>query len=346
MKTLVISDLHLGNRAERDVLRLQAPRERLLAAVDGVDRLVLLGDTAELMTRHPERSMAVAEPVMRALGRRLGPDREVILVPGNHDGALIHRWTGAQDGRLTLSTDVPAAASPALEALVSWLAPARMRISYPGVWLGERVWATHGHYLDRHLIPEAAVGFRRGRLAREPANPARPAEYERARRRLHARAPLAQRLMSRPVGTLLDLLADVLRAGTLPHLAQLLLHAGLAPVTAALLDTQMRHSGIPAMAGVVRRLGVDADWVVFGHVHRRGPIEPERWPASGCTRFVNTGAWLYDPLLVDRAVPPHGYWPGGAVLLDDGAAPRSVGLLDDIPRTQLHPRAGAGRGRR
>lgn len=339
MKTLVVSDLHLGNRAEHDVLRLAVARERLLAAVDRVDRLVLLGDTMELMTRHPERSMAVAEPVMRALGQRLGPNREVILVPGNHDGPLIHRWARSQDGRLEVSTAVPPDASPALEALVSWLSPARARISYPGVWLGERVWATHGHYLDRHLIPESALGVRRGRLGREPVSPTRPAEYERARRRRRRSGePLAQRLMSRPVGTLLELLAELLRAGPVPQLAQLLLRTGLAPVTAAVLDTQMRHSGIPAMAGVARRLGVDAEWVVFGHVHRRGPIDSERWPDAGGTRFVNTGAWLYDPLLVDRAVPPHGYWPGGAVLLDDGATPRSVGLLDDLGAVELQPR--------
>ncbi len=53
----------------------------------------------------------------------------------------------------------PGDASRALDRLLSWLAPARTRVSYPGVWLGERVWATHGHYLDHHLIPESAFGI-------------------------------------------------------------------------------------------------------------------------------------------------------------------------------------------
>ena len=74
--------------------------------------------------------------------------------------------------------------------------------------------------------------------------------------------------------------------------------------------------------GCSRGSGVDADWVVFGHVHRLG-----RWPATprGVARhrrrrgIVNTGSWLYEPLLVDRSSPPHPYWPGGAVLLEDGA---------------------------
>ena len=34
--------------------------------------------------------------------------------------------------------------------------------------------------------------------------------------------------------------------------------------------------------------------------------------------MLNAGAWLYEPLLVDRASAPHPYWPGGAVLLEDG----------------------------
>lgn len=153
MRTLVISDLHLGNRAENDVLRRPAARERLLDAVAGIDRLVLLGDTVELMNRRPERSMATAEPVLRALGRQLGAEREAIVVPGNHDAPLAHRWALAQGPGLGISADVAPTASPALERLVDWLGPARTRVAYPGVWLGDGIWATHGHYLDRHLVP-------------------------------------------------------------------------------------------------------------------------------------------------------------------------------------------------
>lgn len=91
MRTLVVSDLHLANRSGRDVLALPAIRQRLLAAIDDADveRLVLLGDTIELMHHQPRRSMVMAEPVLRALGQGLGPDREVVVVPGNHDAALI-----------------------------------------------------------------------------------------------------------------------------------------------------------------------------------------------------------------------------------------------------------------
>ncbi len=337
MQTLVISDLHLGNRAANDVLRSSAVLDRLLDALDGVGRLVLLGDTVELVTRNRRRSLAVAEPVLRTIGRRLGSDREVIVVPGNHDAPLVRRWALAQGVDLEPSTPVPPYASRALEWLLSWLAPARARVSYPGVWLGERVWATHGHYLNRHLIPESAFGILSRRV--RGVNPAEvaPIEYERDRSRRRARQSTGARLRARPVGTILEGAAGILRRLGLPHLPRLIMNTGLAPVTAGLIDIQMRHQAMPAMAYVVRRLGVPADWVLFGHVHRRGPIRGEDWPAPGGTRFLNTGSWLYDRLLIDRAGAPHPYWPGGAILLDDGHEPRSLGLLDDFAAADLRP---------
>ena len=330
--TLVLSDLHLGNRSGRDVLRLPAIRERLLAAVAeaGVERVVLLGDTVELMHRHPRRSMVAAEPVLRALGQSLGSDREVVVVPGNHDAPLLRRWALAQGTKLEASHAVPATASPALERLLSWLAPARTRVSYPGVWLGDRIWATHGHYLDHHLIPDSAFGLLRRPGRDAPATT--PMEYERLHRRGgRSRESLPARLTTRPAATLIQTTLEPLRV-----LPQVMLDTGMAPVTAKLLDVQMRRCATPAMARVVAHLGVDADWVLFGHVHRRGPIGAEAWPAADGPRMVNTGAWLYEPLLVDRATGPHPYWPGGAVLVRDGQPPCSVGLLDDVGADELH----------
>ncbi|MGH2857387.1 MAG: metallophosphoesterase [Solirubrobacteraceae bacterium] len=343
MDTLVISDLHLGSRARHDVLRIAGAQERLLAAIDGVQRLVLLGDTVELVTRHPRRALSLAEPVIRALGRRLGPEREVIVVPGNHDAALARSWVLAQGRSLRPCTEVSSEASAALSALAAWLNPARMSVSYPGVWLGERIWATHGHYLDRHLLPDSSIGLPRPVFGR-PTH-ADPIDYEHGRKRGRgAREPLGSRLLSRPVGTILEASADLVRVMAVPHVPRLLMNRGLAPVTARVIDSQMRHAAVPAMARVARRLGIDADWVLFGHVHRRGPIGDEAWPADGAMRLVNTGSWVYDPLLLDRATPPNPYWPGGAVLLRDGAAPQSVGLLDGMTAAELRS-AGRGTGR-
>ena len=131
--------------------------------------------------------MAAAEPVLRAVGARLGGEREAILVPGNHDAALVRPWSRAQGVSLTIDAPVPVDATPLLARVTSWLAPASVRVHYPGVWLSERVWATHGHYLDRHLLPEVAYGVARGLLGRLPRTaPRRPTTSRPGALRSHA----------------------------------------------------------------------------------------------------------------------------------------------------------------
>jgi hypothetical protein len=119
-----------------------------------------------------------------------------------------------------------------------------------------------------------------------------------------------------------------------------LLHPGMARITARVLGTQMRRASIPALSHVVGRLGVEAEWVLFGHVHRLGPLAGDvekRWCGPrGRPRLVNTGSWVYEPLLVHNALAPHPYWPGGAAILQDGQPPRAVGLLDGVPAAAMH----------
>ena len=62
VRTLVVSDLHLGARLRRDVLRRDEALEALLDALDGVERLVLLGDVVELLEGRPGGRWQVAEP--------------------------------------------------------------------------------------------------------------------------------------------------------------------------------------------------------------------------------------------------------------------------------------------
>ena len=124
MRTLVVSDLHLGARVQHPVLPRSEPLERLLTAVGAVDRLVLLGDVVELLERQPDRAMEAASTTLRALGARLGPEREVVLIPGNHDVALIAPWVRAREAVLDVDTQVPVDATPALAAVTGWLAPA------------------------------------------------------------------------------------------------------------------------------------------------------------------------------------------------------------------------------
>lgn len=336
MRTLVVSDLHLGARLRGSVLERPEPLHTLLGTLDGVQRLVLLGDIVELMERRVDEPMRRAEPVLRAIGERLGPDREVVVVPGNHDHPLVAGWLRAHASALQPDSAVPIDATPALAALASWLRPARVRAHYPGVWLAEHVWATHGHYLDRHLLPHSSVGIVRGGRGRASRLAGSPARYElrggaSVITRLEA---LLTRALPRPLAARVEELTELLRAATMPAVPARLFHRRLAPLNATLLGLQMRRASIPALVHVVRNLAVDADWVLFGHVHRLGPLlgdRPLQWQgAGGRPHVANTGSWVYEPLLVHNAGRPHPYWPGGAVLLEPGRPPRAVGLLDDL----------------
>ena len=338
VRTLVISDLHLGNRGHRDVLRQEIALSRLLAALDGVQRLVLLGDVLEFHSRHGERALSIAEPILREIGARM-TGGEIILLPGNHDHDLIRRWVRERGDALGIAEPVPPDASHALVRVVAALSAASVRVSYPGVWLGDGVYAIHGQYADRHLNPQSAVGL----LRRETPRPRSPAGYERRppRRARRPRGPL-----SRSLGRARRRVREMILFDLPPRL----LRPSMAPLIAAALDLQMRRAALPAMARVITALGVEPEWVLFGHVHRLGPRDgddPRAWrvgPAG--PHLINTGSWQYEALLAGRGEPPHGYWPGGAVLLEPGRAPRVLGLLDDLRRADLDPgapTAAAGR---
>jgi UDP-2,3-diacylglucosamine pyrophosphatase LpxH len=338
VRTLVVSDLHLGTRLRHDVLTRPEPLQRLLMALDDVDRLVLLGDVVEMV--QTRAALGVVVHILQSIGRRLGPEREVILVPGNHDRWLVGSWIRQVGTTLTPATPVPANATPQLQAVTSWLEPARVRVHYPGVWLTDRVWATHGHYLDRHLLPESAFGVTRGLLGRMRADRASPIDYERRRGHSITRTEALMMKAPRPVVALAENAAELARASTMPVAPRRLLRPGMASLTSALLSAQMRRASIPAIAHVAQRLGIEADWVLFGHVHRLGPLPGDLesgWRApQGQPRIANSGSWVYEPLLVHNAVPPHPYWPGGALILEDDVDPRAVGLLDGVaPQAML-----------
>jgi UDP-2,3-diacylglucosamine pyrophosphatase LpxH len=335
VRTLVISDLHLGARARPGVLARAEPRRRLVAQLEGVDRLVLLGDVLEGVNR---RSVRVAEPVLREIGHAMGPQRAIVCVPGNHDRVLIRRWIRARGGALGVDEVVPRDASPGMATLTAWLEPAEVSVRYPGVWLSDRVWATHGHYLDRHLLPESAFGVWRGLLGRPAPDDASPSDYERRPTRTATASRLSD-LVPGPLAAVGGGAVDLVRASTMPLAPRRVLDPRMARVTSLLLGMQMRRASIPAMARVVQRLGIDADWVLFGHVHRLGPLageDPEQWQGpDGHPRIANSGSWVYEPLLVHRAKPPHPYWPGGAIVLEDDSDPAPAGLLDDLPASAL-----------
>ena len=297
------------------MLRRADALERLLAGLDGADRLILLGDVVELAERRASISVRVAEPILRRIGERMR-SRQVCLVPGNHDHVLVREWARRLGGGLAPSTPVPPSASPLLERLVGWLGgEARVSVSYPGMWAREDVWVAHGHHLNRHLLPRNATGMSREWLGR-PSSAEAPGDYEEG-------SP-----DSRGVGVVKAPLT----------LGRRLIDPQIAPLTAWLLGHQLRRAAIPAMRRVVGGMGIEARFVVFGHVHRLGPLvgdEEAVWRGERGPALLNTGSWLFEPLLVRHASPPHPYWPGGAVMIEDGADPQAVGLLDDLGAADL-----------
>jgi hypothetical protein len=183
-------------------------------------------------------------------------------------------------------------------------------------------------------LPESAFGVARGLFGRLPRDGATPRDYEHARPSLTGLEAALMRWLPRPPAALVDDVANYLRAATMPGGSPHPVGHHLAPVTSRVLGAQMRRASMPALARVAHRLGVEADWVVFGHVHRLGPLaadDPSFWQGpDDRLRIANTGSWIYEPLLLHGAAPPHPYWPGGAILLQDDGDPQPVGLLDHL----------------
>lgn len=157
MNTLVISDLHIGTSNSSDLLRNENVRECLKQQLLTTERLVLLGDIVELRHGAPQQSVDLAGIVLKDLSEALPADAKIIFVPGNHDHALINQWLkektqqGKQESFELEQTIQPADASPFAQQLADAFSNQDVVVNYPGVWLHENCYATHGHYLDFHL---------------------------------------------------------------------------------------------------------------------------------------------------------------------------------------------------
>jgi hypothetical protein len=316
MRTLIVSDLHLGSVSRADVLRRAELSAPLLRQAEEVDRVVLLGDVLELRHGPLHRAMLAARPFLADLGRALA-GRELVITAGNHDHALVEPWLAArgvdsEPHPLALEQLLePAEVSPALARVAEWAAPARTRVAYPGLWVREDVYATHGHYLDCHLtvptLERLSVGAMGRLLGRAPASLASVGDYERMGAPVFAWRDAVAR--DSPTGSALNGLATInawraLRgggdlggqeaalparrpAGTaalrslrtralvlgFPLAVAALNRAGLGPLRAEVSTRELRRAGLRAMGEVCARLGLGEAFVVFGHTHRTGPLE-------------------------------------------------------------------------
>src|SRR4051794_3041954 len=371
VRTLVISDLHVGASKRTDLLRRAELREPLLEAVRGVDRLVILGDGLELRDGPHRDALAFAGPLFEDLGRALGPQGELLMLGGNHDHGLVAGWIDGRlltepAGFLDLEQRIePRDAGPLAAALAERAAPARVQLAYPGVWLRDDVFAIHGHYSDLHTtVPtfeRLAAGAMARWIVRMPVDAARPEDYEAALSPLYAWmhaltqrsdhavvsagagasarawAALAGRARRHPVRSAAGVV-------TVAGLVGALNAAGLGPLRRDLSGSGLRPGGLSGIRGALRRLAVRAPHVVWGHTHRSGPWPRDdlaEWRTTAGGRIHNAGSWVYQPHLLSERPGASPYWPGTAVLLEDDRSPRLVSLLGDRSHAELSRRPPA-----
>lgn len=350
MRTLLISDLHLGSLLARDVLRRPEALAALEAQVARADRLVLLGDTLELLDGRPDEALNVAESVLPRLAGALGPSGQLVIVPGNHDHALVRPWVRQriESGRpIAPASRVPRSSSALLGALCALASPARVEVRYPGLWVAPGIYATHGHYVDRHLIAALSALLPGPHPRDDTPRRLSTLDYERS---LGADSGSLQELLATTLPEPLAGAAAAALAGTrraLISAVPLLGSPGLrgaSAVWASLLDHgHARRGALPAMAEVASQLRLRADAIIFGHIHRRGPLSgdaPGLWRPGGGRgpRLLNTGCWVWDPALAGSGTGARPYRPGGAVLIEDGRAPRALDLLAGVPDAVLAAR--------
>lgn len=366
MRSLVLSDLHLGSRRDSDVLRRPAVLAALCERLDDVDRLVLLGDVLEL--RHGPRHLAMdaAEPVLRALSDALPASAEVVLLAGNHDHAMVAPWLAARaedapPPPLALQERPGAGASALTRRLAELLGPRRTDVAYPGIWLRDDVYAMHGHYLDRlttiPTVERLAAGVMNRIVGRVPAWGATPDDFEAGLGPIYA---WLDNVANQPAGAgwgasrqNTSAKAWVMLAGdgrrpigaralsaALPLGILTINRLGLGPVQGNLSGERLRQANLAAMGEVVRSLGIGAAYVVFGHTHRAGPLpgdDEAEWTA-GPARLLNGGCWVDEPVF-SVGGPANPYWAGRAIVVEDEGPPVLQRLVSDLHRRPSPPSA-------
>jgi hypothetical protein len=346
-------------RSGRDLLGSGEPRNALRAALVGVERLILLGDVLELRQSPAREVLTAAQPALRELGGALESGTRVTIVPGNHDHRLLVPWLERR-GRdrapqpLGLEACVDGRAGEPLARLAGWLAPRgsgiELDVAYPGCWLRDDVYATHGHYSDRHATVPMFERLGAGAMARiageRPGGPQSSEDYEAILNPMYAWLDaLAQTggvatgggsgaawraLSGRSAG--LGLRRRAVRAA-LPAIVAGLNRAGLGPLSADLSIDALRRSRLQAVGEVVLRLGVEARHVIFGHSHRAGPLPADdgtEWHTVTGATLTNAGCWVHDPVFLGAEPALNPYRPGFAATLTDSGPPALVNLLDDI----------------
>ena len=368
MRTLVISDLHLGRTERIDLLRRADLREPLLDALRDVDRLVILGDGLELREAAHRDAVEIAGPFFADVGRALGSGKELIVLPGNHDHGIGAGWIDARlqsepAGFLGFEQFfAPAEAGPLARHLADVAGAGgavSMQIAYPGLWLRDDVYAFHGHYADLHAtVPtfeRLIAGAMEHWVAQLPADGhATPDDYEavlaplyawlhaltqRADHTIVSKGGGASSRSYRMLSSQRSPRALVMRTGYRAAVAGLNA-IGLGPLQSSLSPAALRRGYLYGIREVITRLDLQAGYVIWGHSHRAGPWpgdDVSEWTAPNGTRIINAGSWVYQRHFLSPDPNGSPYWPGTAVLVEDTGPPRLLRLLGDRGHDVLRP---------
>ena len=331
-------------------------RAALLEALASCDRLVLLGDVVEFRHGRPRVALAAAAEVLADIGSALGPGHTVIVVPGNHDHQLVlpsfERRARSTSPPLGLESALDWEGEEALAVVVRALAPAEVQAVYPGIWLRPDVYATHGHYGDRHttvpMFERLGAGLTARSVREPPGGPRSADDYEAALDPVYAWIDAIARFDASEPGTDQDgasarawrAIAGRGRRGGVrtralalgfPALIAALNRAGLGPLHADVSGSELRRAGLRGLGEALSRLDVQAEHVIFGHTHRAGPLPrdaPSDWRAPGGAALLNAGCWVNEPHFLGRSPGQSPYRSGFAAWVGDDGPPELVNLLD------------------
>lgn len=309
--SLVVSDLHLGSAADSDLLRAPGPaQDALLGALEGVERLVVAGDLLELRHGPARTVLERARPFLARLGAALGPDRELLVLAGNHDHRMVRPWLLRRRLRgelLALDTTADAAEASSISAAIAEAVRGsggaerprgpHVTIAYPAAWLVEPgadgrggVLVSHGHYVDavwRMPTMERLAAAVATRAHGGDADGLRtPDDFERvlgpaygwmdglAEYATTTGPTRSQRTSS---GVWRRINADrgwrgVALRRIVPLATGALGRAGLGRYERRLTPERLRIAGNQGIARAIRQLGVAPDALIVGHTHRAGPL--------------------------------------------------------------------------
>lgn len=367
VRTAIISDTHLGAQSGRDLLRKAEIQARLAGAVSDCDRLVLLGDTIELRDRPIEDAIEAAAPFFEWVSEAFA-GKDVILVPGNHDHRLLGPWLDRRRNGEVALDELVEAPHPQVARIDELLGGARLEIRYPGFWVRDDVYATHGHYADSHVtlptierLSVAAVDRLGGE---ETGKRLGPHDYETVHAPVYdlifnlaqgargstpdeedrASSMRIWEMMGGASGQARTIRGKVLGSAVVPATLRVLERVGLGRFGKDFSLAEIGRSGVAAMHTVADRLEIDAAHVIFGHIHRRGPLPGEdgrsaadpEWERRG-RRLHNTGCWLWvDPMLrLGDATNP--FWPGRVLVVGDQGEPEAIDVLAELSASELAP---------